>query len=84
MAQLQATLMSVSIVGIAEPHRSAVEAILRGARQGLFTVAEAELLIDRVRTHVTVSPLSNGDSLPAVGGGHTSGVLPAGPDRTHS
>lgn len=41
---------------IAEPHQSTVAAILHAVRQGLFTAAEAETLIDRVRAHVTVLP----------------------------
>lgn len=36
--------------GIAEVHQSCVADILRAAEQGLFTHAEADLLIDRVRT----------------------------------
>jgi hypothetical protein len=36
--------------GIAEPHQSTVLAILNAAEQGLFTQAEAGMLIDRVRT----------------------------------
>ena len=55
--------------GVAEPHQSTVAAILRATRQGLFTAAEAGLLIDRVRAHVSTFPL----------GVSTSGVLP---DRT--
>ncbi|MET0135318.1 MAG: hypothetical protein ABW215_17195 [Kibdelosporangium sp.] len=35
--------------GIAEPHRSTVAAIVHGARHGLFTDAQAQVMIDRVR-----------------------------------
>nr|WP_157528981.1 hypothetical protein [Kibdelosporangium sp. MJ126-NF4]CEL21059.1 hypothetical protein [Kibdelosporangium sp. MJ126-NF4]CTQ95427.1 hypothetical protein [Kibdelosporangium sp. MJ126-NF4] len=35
--------------GVAEAHQSCVACILRAARHGLFTEAEADLLIDRVR-----------------------------------
>jgi hypothetical protein len=35
--------------GIAEAHQSCVAYILRAARHGLFTVAEADVLIGRVR-----------------------------------
>jgi hypothetical protein len=35
--------------GIVEVHQSCVAYILRAARQGLFTEAEADLLIGRVR-----------------------------------
>jgi hypothetical protein len=37
------------MLDVAEPHQSTVAAILSAAQQGLFTVAEAELMIDRVR-----------------------------------
>jgi hypothetical protein len=70
------------VEGIAEPHQSTVAAILGAARQGLFTELEAELLIDRVRTHVTTFPTSNGDSRTSMGSGLTSGSLPICPDRT--
>ncbi|SFP06035.1 hypothetical protein SAMN05421810_101839 [Amycolatopsis arida] len=49
MAHLHTTSVPVPVAGIAEPHQSTVEVILRGVRQGLFTMAEGELLIDRVR-----------------------------------
>jgi gentisate 1,2-dioxygenase len=39
------------VLEIAEPHRSTVAAILYAAGQGLFTAAEADMLIDRVRTY---------------------------------
>jgi hypothetical protein len=35
--------------GIAEAHQSCVVTIVRAAEQGLFTEAEADFLIDRVR-----------------------------------
>lgn len=35
--------------GIAEPHRSIVVTILGAVEQGLFSEAEADMLIDRVR-----------------------------------
>lgn len=35
--------------GIAEPHRSIVLTVLRAVEQGLFTEAEADMLIDRIR-----------------------------------
>jgi hypothetical protein len=70
------------IAGIAEPHQSAVATILLAARQGLFTAAEADLLIDRVRTHVTTFPMSNEDGRFPTVGAFTSGSLPISPDRT--
>lgn len=41
------------IAGIAEPHRSTVASIQRAVGLGLFSVAEAELMIDRIRALVT-------------------------------
>jgi hypothetical protein len=82
MAHLDLIPPAAPIVGIAEPHRSAVAAILLAAQQGLFTAAEADLLIDRVRTHVTTFPVSNGDGRSSMGGAFTSGSLPISPDRT--
>lgn len=41
--------------GIPLPHQSVVTAIECAARQGLFTAAEAAMLIDRLREHVTTS-----------------------------
>ena len=42
-------MTSVDLAGIAEPHRSAVTAIIDLARQGLFTDAQALLMIGRIR-----------------------------------
>jgi hypothetical protein len=52
-----------NFTGIAEPHRSAVTAILRAAQRGVFTSAEAQLFIDRFRTH-SASPLPIEDECP--------------------
>jgi hypothetical protein len=71
----------VDLVGVAEPHRSTVTAIRRAAQRGLSTAAEAELLIDRVRTHATTSLLSIEGSCPPDAAG-TVGALPISPART--
>lgn len=44
------------VAGIAEPHQGTVATILRAVELGLFTAAEADMLIDRVRAHVTPVP----------------------------
>lgn len=62
---------------IAEPHRSTVAAIRNAAGQGLFTAAEAEMLIDRVRTHVPTMPMPTEDSSRA-----SPQTFPIGPERT--
>jgi len=53
------------LVPIAEAHLSTVEAIRYAARQGLFTAAQAEMLIDRVRAHVTAVPPPAPQPLPS-------------------
>jgi hypothetical protein len=58
-----------------------VEIILRAARLGLFTPAEAELLIAKARTHTTSPPLSIHDSNPTAGIGHAR-TRPHCPNRT--
>ncbi|WP_434446797.1 hypothetical protein [Lentzea sp. E54] len=45
------------VAGIAEPHQSTVAAIRRAAGLGLFSAAEAELMIDRIRALTTGSPV---------------------------
>ena len=45
-------------LGIAEPHQTTVDGILRAVGQGLFTAAEADMLIDRIRAHVIAFPHS--------------------------
>ncbi|HKS48967.1 MAG TPA: hypothetical protein VJT49_28440 [Amycolatopsis sp.] len=81
MAHLDLILTTAQVTGIAEPHRSTVAAILRATEQGLFSAAEAELMIDRVRTQVTTSPLPTG-GLPSTGSGQTSGAsIQNSPDR---
>lgn len=51
MAHFPVTADSTHTAGIAEPHQSAVAAILLGVGQGLLTAAEADLSIDRLRMH---------------------------------
>jgi hypothetical protein len=57
MALPDPILAAAPVTGIPQPHQSTVDAILRAARRGLFTEAEADLMIDRVRAHVTTFPL---------------------------
>lgn len=45
------------IAGIAEPHQSTVATILRAVGQGLFTMAEADMLIERIRAHMIAVPV---------------------------
>lgn len=57
------SLFTAPIAGIAEPHQSAVTAVLRAARQGVFSAAEADLLIERIRARTTISDQSIKDGL---------------------
>ncbi|GGM80624.1 hypothetical protein GCM10012275_59120 [Longimycelium tulufanense] len=82
IAHLHVTSVPVPIAGIAEPHQSTVEIILRAVWQGLFTMAEGELLIDRVRRHRL--PLSAIDGRLSAGGEPASGTVLTRHSRTVS
>ena len=56
MAHIDPILGAAQVAGIAEPHQSTVAVILRAVGLGLFTAAEADMLIDRVRAHVVAVP----------------------------
>jgi hypothetical protein len=71
----------VGIPGSAESFSGTVEIILRATRLELFTAAEAEVLIDRVRPHIASTLLPIQDSHPAGGVGQ-AGNLPNGPGWT--
>lgn len=49
MAHLNLSPATAPVMGIAEPRQSTVSVIQRGVRLGLFTAAEADLMIGRVR-----------------------------------
>ncbi|WP_156094080.1 hypothetical protein [Lentzea aerocolonigenes] len=49
MAHLDQPSVPAPVAGIAEPHQSTVAAVLSAAGLGLFSAAEAELAIDRIR-----------------------------------
>jgi hypothetical protein len=57
MAHTDPIPTTAPVAGIAEPHQSTVAAILRAAEMGVFTSAQAELLIDRVRALLTAPPI---------------------------
>ncbi len=59
MAHIDPSLSATPVAGIAEPHQSTVATILRAVELGLFTVAQAELMIDRVRAHLTALPVTS-------------------------
>ena len=90
MAHPDPILGTAPVARIAGPHQSTVATILRAVELGLFTAAQADLMIDRVRAHLTAlpitgpitSPSSVADGLPATMSGLTPDTLLAGIDRT--
>lgn len=74
--------LSPATVPLADPHQSTVSAIQRGVRLGLFTAAEADLMIDRVRARVTRSPFLLEGGNPFAGSGHVEKGFLNHPDRT--
>lgn len=73
--------MTLVDAGSAGTYSGTVEIILRAARLGLLTAAEARLLIDRVRPPTSTPTLSIQDNNRAGLAGQ-AGNLPGGPDRT--
>lgn len=59
-----------------------VAAIARAAGRGLFTAAEAKILIDRTSATTTTPPASILDSQRSGVGEHPRGPVPPDPDRT--
>lgn len=49
MAQIDPIPNAAMFERIAEPHQSTAAAIVRAAELGLFTTAQAQIMIDRVR-----------------------------------
>jgi hypothetical protein len=86
VAHVDPILGTGPVVGVAVPHQSTVDGILRAARQGVFTAAEADVLIDRIRVHASVSPVESlasvEYSVPAAPGGHATSGLPHCPGET--
>lgn len=46
------------VARIAGPHQSTVATILRAVELGLFTATDADMMIDRVRAHLTALPIT--------------------------
>jgi hypothetical protein len=72
----------VDVVENTELQQITVAAIARAAGRGLFTAAEAELLIDRIHAHATTPASSIKDSQRSGVGEHPHGHAPVDPDRT--
>jgi hypothetical protein len=94
MARIDPILSTGPVEGIAGPHQSTVATIRRGVELGLFTAAEADMMIDRVRAHLTALPItlpitqsvavpsSVVDGPPVAVGEQASSALLSGPYRT--
>ena len=89
MARIDPVPIPAPVAGVAGPHQSTVTTILRAVELGLFTAAQADMLIDRVRAHLTALPVALPVALPSsVAAGFpvaVSGLAPDildGPDRT--
>jgi hypothetical protein len=94
MAHINPILSAAPVARIAGPHQSTVTTILRAVDLGLFTAAQAELMIDRVRAHLIALPVASlmpppvaslspvADGLAATVGGLASDTLLTGLDRT--
>ena len=67
MAQIDPILNTARFERIAEPHQSTVAAIVRAAELGLFTAAQAQIMIDRVRAHLTALPITGSVVSPSSG-----------------
>jgi hypothetical protein len=64
MAHPDQSPSAAPVAGIAEPHQSAVTAILRAAMQGVFSAAETVLLIERIRARAIPSSSPVGGDFP--------------------
>jgi hypothetical protein len=97
MAHIDPILSAAPVARIAGPHQSTVATILRAVELGLFTAAQADLMIDRVRAHLTALPVTSpipplisppvalssvADGVPATVSGLGSDTLLTGLDRT--
>jgi hypothetical protein len=67
MAHIDPILSAAPVARIAGPHQSTVTTILRAVELGLFTEAQAELMIDRVRAHLTALPIATPITGPITG-----------------
>lgn len=65
MARIDPVPDTASVERIAEPHLSTVAAIVRAAERGLFTEAQAQHMIDRVRAHLIAPPITGPTASPS-------------------
>jgi hypothetical protein len=75
-------MTSVDVAGSIRLQQITVAAIARAAGRGLFTAAEAGLLIDRIHAQSTTPPPSIQDSQQPGVGEHPRSQAPIDPDGT--
>jgi hypothetical protein len=59
MTRIDPLLGIAPVAKVAGPHQSTVATILRAVELGLFTAADADLMIDRVRAHLIALPITS-------------------------
>lgn len=59
MTYIDPILRTAPVTRIAGPHQSTVTIILRAVELGLFTAAEADMMIDRIRAQLTALPVAS-------------------------
>jgi hypothetical protein len=59
MTRIDPLLGTAPFARIAGPHQSTVTTILRAVELGLFTAADADMMIDRVRAHLIALPIES-------------------------
>ena len=59
MAHPDPILSATPVARIAGPHQSTVTTILRAVELGLFTAADADMMIDRVRARLIALPIES-------------------------
>lgn len=58
MTRIDPLLGAAPVARVAGPHQSTVVAILRAVELGLFTAADADMMIDRVRALLIALPVT--------------------------
>ena len=72
----------VDVDGMSSLQGITIAAIARAAGQGLVTMAEAAVLIDRIRDQATTPSSSTQGGYSSGVGDHTDAQAPVDPDRT--
>lgn len=78
MPRIDPLLGTAPLARIAGPHQSTVATILRAVELGLFTMADADMMIDRVRAHLTAPPIRSPIAAPVASLSSASPPPPTG------